>query len=267
MAGRYPYSPYEVDSYQYQEPFGAAQSGPRRFFSAVGRFFYRLIVLTLIVGATGGALFALYRNDVLLTLARGAGFEAQYRSIEQRIGAPGWGTPRSIDVPAEANAPASATDDSKPVDAKQPETVQAGATKNSTPDGLPIVSFDSLPTAPAKGKAKPEPEPEALALSALPAAGRTQRAQPTRSARPEPAPRAVRATKVKLDEPAPAAETARSIPLPKAKPEPVAKAEPAPKPAPPAPKPEPEVDRTAPRANDNPLKAAIRASMAAKKSE
>jgi hypothetical protein len=267
MAGRYPYSPYEVDSYQYQEPFGAMQSGPRRFFSAVGRFFYRLVVLALVLGAVGGVLFALYRNDVLLTIARGAGVEAQYRSLEQRVGAPGWGTPRSIDLPAETAATAPATaNDSKASDVKEPETVQAGATKTSTADGLPIVSFDSLPTAPAKGKAEPEAEPEAISLSALPA-GRSQRAQPARTTRAEPAPRAVRAAKVKLDEPAPAAETSRSIPLPKAKPEPVAKAEPAPKPAPPAPKPEPEVDRTAPRAGDNPLKAAIRASMAAKKGD
>jgi hypothetical protein len=264
MAGRYPYSPYEVDQYPYQESFGAMQSGPKRFFSAVGRFFYRLVVLTLILGAVGGALFALYRNDVLLTLARGAGVEAQYRSLEQSIGAPGWGTPRSIDVPAES-APVAAADDSKPSEAKQPETVQAGATKTSTADGLPIVSFDSLPTAPAKGAAT-EPAPEAISLSALPAArARTERAEPTRTARAEPSPR-VRPAKVKLDEPAKSAEVSRSIPLPKSKPEPVAKAEPEPKPAPPPPKPEPEVDRTAPRANDNPLKAAIRASMAAKKS-
>ena len=91
MAGRYTYSPYEVDPYPYQQ-MGSMQSGPRRFFSAVGRFFYRLVLLTLIVGALGGALFALYRNDVLLTMARGAGIEEQYRSVEQRVGAPGWGS-------------------------------------------------------------------------------------------------------------------------------------------------------------------------------
>src|SRR5262245_3854055 len=108
MAARYSYqsSPYQAADplAQYQAQYSyeqALQSGPRRFFSAVGRFFYRLIVFTLIVGALGGVLFALYRNDVLLTIARGAGMEAQYKALEQRIGAPGWGTPRSLDLPAE----------------------------------------------------------------------------------------------------------------------------------------------------------------------
>ncbi|HVR18597.1 MAG TPA: hypothetical protein VMS65_02835, partial [Polyangiaceae bacterium] len=176
MAGRYTYSPYEVDPYQ---QMGSMQSGPRRFFSAVGRFFYRLVLLTLIVGALGGALFALYRNDVLLSIARGAGVEEQYRSLERSIGAPGWGTPRSIDVPAET--PFASAADKHAAD-KQPETVRAAATSGSsqsTPDGLPIVSFDSLPTAPSKGAA-----PEAISLSALPAApARHERVEPTRTAR------------------------------------------------------------------------------------
>jgi hypothetical protein len=264
MAARYSYSPYEVQAplaqYQYQ------QSGGRRFVSAVGRFFYRLIVLTLILGAVGGVLFALYRNDVLVTIARGAGVEAQYRSLEhrfeQRFGVPGWGTPRSIELPKEtpvaaplAASPTAKADEDE-ASAKQPETVQAVATSKangSTPDGLPIVSFDSLPALPAKA------QPQTVSLSALP---------PAKPARSEPAParapqRAAKQKPVKAEP----VELTRSIPLPKAppKPEPVAKAEPAPKPEPPAPKPEPEVDRTKPRAGDNPLKAAIRAAMANKK--
>ena len=266
MAARYSYSPYEVQDplahYQYQ------QSAPRRFFSAVGRFFYRLIVLALILGAVGGVLFALYRNDVLVTIARGAGVEAQYRSLEhrfeQRFGTPGWGTPRSIELPKETPvaAPLAASPtpkaDEAAASAKQPETVQAVATSKangSTPDGLPIVSFDSLPALPAKA------QPQTVTLSALPPA------EPAKPARSEPAParapqRAAKAKTVKAEP----VELTRSIPLPKAppKPEPVAKAEPAPKPEPPAPKPEPEVDRTKPRAGDNPLKAAIRAAMASK---
>jgi hypothetical protein len=256
MAGRYTYSPYEVDPYQYQQA-GAMQSGSRRFFSAVGRFFYRLIVLTLVVGALGGVLFALYRNDVLLNIARGAGVETQYRSLEQRFGAPGWGTPRSIDVPAEPPVLPATADKGT-----QPETVRAAATSEaspSTPDGLPIVSFDSLPTAPSKNAA-----PEAISLNALPAEpARRERVEPTRTARAEPAPR--QRAKAQKAEPAEPAPVTRSIPLPKAapKPEPVAKAEP--KPEPPPPKPAPEEDHTKPRTNDNPLKAAIRASMAGKK--
>jgi hypothetical protein len=140
---------------------------------------------------------------------------------------------------------------------KQPETVQASATERrqaSTPEGLPIVSFDSLPTAPAKAAAS-----EVLSPTTLPASepARETRSAPSRTARAEPASRQ-RTPKAE------SVELKRSIPLPKPKPEPVAKAEP--KPAPPPPKPAPVEDRTAPRANDNPLKAAIRASMAAKKS-
>lgn len=271
MAGRYTYSPYEVDQYPYDQ-MGGMQSGPRRFFSAVGRFFYRLVVLTLIVGALGGVLFALYRNDVLLNIARGAGLEGQYKSMEARFGGPGWGTPRSIDLPKDlpttaAVAPASdsregasetvhAAADSPTTDAKTSEA------KTSTPDGVAIVSFDSLPTAGKKTAAAKEPE--AVSLNALPAApARNARAEPARA---EPAPPRQRAAKAKPAEPK-TVEVTRSIPLPKPKPEPVAKAEPAPKPEPPAPKPAPEEDHTKARASDNPLKAAIRASMAGKKTE
>jgi hypothetical protein len=240
MGARYSYSPYEVADPLAQYP----QSGVRRFVSAVGRFFYRLIVLTLVLGALGGILFALYRD------------------LERRIGIPGWGTPRSIELPKEtpAAAPVAASPseptEAKDTAAKEGETVQAAAKseiKGTTPDGLPIVSFDSLPTLRSKAA------PEAVSLSALP------EAQPARVARSEAAParpphKAARAEKAKP------VELTRSIPLPKAppKPEPVAKAAPAPKPEPPAPKPEPEVDRTKPRAGDNPLKAAIRAAMAGK---
>jgi len=269
MAARYSYSSYQVADplAQYQYDYQAAsQSGPRRFFSAVGRFFYRLILLTLILGAVGGVLFALYRNDILQTIARGAGVEAQYTSLEQRLGARGWGIPGYIDLPpretpAVAASPVVAADEAKEAPSKPGETVQAAATsepKRSTADGLPIVSFDSLPTTAAKAA------PEAVSSDALPAA------EPAKVARAEPAPvrerpRAQRPAKAEKAEKAKPVELTRSIPLLKPKPEPVAKAEPpAPKPEPPAPKPEPEVDRSAPRASDNPLKAAIRAAMTKK---
>jgi hypothetical protein len=266
MAGRYTYSPYEVEPLQYQ--YGQmGQSGPRRFFAAVGRFFYRVIVLALIVGAVGGVLFALYRNDVLLNVARGAGVEAQYKSFEQRIGAPGWGTPRSIDLPKDLPAAPGAAAENGAED-KQPETVRAAATvasktvdsATSTPDGLPIVSFDSLPT--ASGKTAPaKAAAEAVSLDAVPSApARNARVEPARATRAEPAPSRKRSAKAEPK----ATEVTRSIPLPKPKPEPVAKAEPAPKPEPPAPKP-PAEDHTKARASDNPLQAAIRASMAGKK--
>lgn len=262
MAARYSYDPLAQYQYQQMDTF---QSGPRRFASAVGRFFYRLIVLTLILGAVGGILFALYRNDILLTIARGAGVEAQYRAFEKRIGAPGWGTPRSIDLPKDSAAAlpvaeaAPATTAGRDAPPKQPETVQAAATneaKSATADGLPIVSFDSLPTLPAKSS------PQTASLNSVP------NVEPAKPARAEPAPARSRApqrtAKAEKKEPAKPVEVTRSIPLPKAppKPEPVAKAEPEPKPEPPAPK--VQEDHTTPRAGDNPLKAAIRAQMAAK---
>jgi hypothetical protein len=260
--------------YQYQQQIYAMQSGPRRFISAVGRFFYRLIVLTLIIGAVGGVLFALYRNGILLTVARGAGAEAQYRSIEKALGAAGLGLPQSIDVPADtaagepvaAGAVPAAGDNGSGTPSETVQAVANGEPKAKTRDGLEIVSFDSLPTAPTKGAAR------TASLNEVPAAApaKASRPEPVKVARAEPAPvreRQQAKREKKKAEPAKPTELTRSIPLPKAKPEPepepVAKAEPKPEPPP---KPAPEEDHTKARASDNPLKAAIRASMAAKKS-
>ena len=266
MAARYSYSnPYQVDQlamYQYEHQM-MAQSGPRRFFSAIGRFIYRLIVLTLVLAAVGGVLFALYRNGILHTIARGAGIETQFRSFERTIGAERWGAPPTVEPPPDSIATAAAA----AADAKDPSEKPAETNEAKTATGVAIVSFDSLPTTSKKGAA------ETVTASA-PAE------ESTKSARPAPvtiaqaaaAPRERKPAKAEPPKPAKPAkptELTRSIPLPKAPPkeEPVAKAEPAPKPEPPAPKPEPEVDRTKPRAGDNPLKAAIREAMAAKKKE
>lgn len=274
MAGRYSYSnsPYQADElaiYQYQQQMYAMQSGPRRFISAVGRFFYRLIVLTLIIGAVGGVLFALYRNDVLIKIARGAGLEAQYKSLEKAIPA-SWGPPRSIDVPADSAAAAAAptTNDDGSSKGDTVQTAAASEPKAKTRDGLEIVSFDSLPTVTKKGAtvtASPSEPPAAAPVAPV----KASRPEPVKVARAEPAPvRQQPKREKKKAEPAKPTELTRSIPLPKAKPEPepepVAKAEPKPEPPP---KPAPEEDHTKARSSDNPLKAAIRASMAAKKSD
>ena len=274
MAGRYSYSnsPYQMDDlatyqYQYRQQMMAMQSGPRRFVSAVGRFLYRLIVLTLIVGAVGGVLFALYRNDVLLAVARGAGFEAQYQNLAKAL-PPSWAPPRSDDVPAEsavvaplaaAPAPAAGNDGSS---GDTLNAVAASEPKAKTKDGISIVSFDSLPAVPKKGASRAAPASDIPAATPV----KESRPEPVKVARAEPAPvREQKKQKREKAAPAKPVELTRSIPLPKAppKPEPVAKAEPAPKPEPP-PKPAPEEDHTKARASDNPLKAAIRASMAAK---
>jgi hypothetical protein len=263
MAARYSYqsSPYDQFA-QYQYQYGV-QSGPRRFFSAVGRFFSRLIVLTVILGAVGGVLFVLHQYGVLLTIARGANVETQYRDLERRVGAANWGNPLSIErpggMPAEATAVATTPANSPESETAKPATVQAAATTEpKTSDGLPIASLDSLPTAPAKGS----PEPVTAAALAPEAA-------PVKVARAEPTPVRASRTQRTARAPKPRAEKQkelqRSIPLlqpkPKPEPEPVAKAEPPPKPEP---KPAPEPDPTTPRASDNPLKAAIRAAMTKK---
>ena len=104
MAARYSYSSSPYDQFaQYQHQYGV-QSGPRRFFSAVGRFFYRLMVLTIILGAVGGVLFALHQYGVLLTIARGANVEAEFRDLERRVGAASWGNPLSLERPGGAPA-------------------------------------------------------------------------------------------------------------------------------------------------------------------
>jgi hypothetical protein len=263
MAARYSYSnPYQVDQlamYQYEHQM-MAQSGPRRFFSAIGRFIYRLIVLTLVVAAVGGVLFALYRNGILHTIARGAGIETQFRSFEKTVGAERWGAPPTVEPPPDSIELAAAA----AADAKDPSEKPAEEAKTAT--GVAIVSFDSLPTTGKKAAAEtvaasapaeePKARPAPMTIAQAAAAPRQER-KPAKAEPPKPA------------KPAKPAELTRSIPLPKAPPkaEPVAKAEPEPKPEPPAPKPEPEVDRTKPRAGDNPLKAAIREAMAAKKKE
>lgn len=268
MDGRYSYQQqFQVGDPLLYQP-AAFEPPQRTFASTVGRFFYRLIVFCLILGAVGGVLFGLYRNDILLGIARGAGMEAQYRSFEQRIGAPGWGTPRSIELPKDvqaapvAAAPSEPSEPGEKTTAEEPsKTVPAVATaetktaetKKSTADGLPILSFDSLPSAPSKGAAEAKAEPAPVSLSAIP---QTTHRTEARSARAVPV--VLKETPTERSVPARA-----SKPAPAPKPEPVAKAAPAPKPEPPAPK----VDATAPRSSDNPLKAAIRASMAGKKTE
>jgi hypothetical protein len=268
MAARYSYSnPYQVDQlamYQYEHQL-IAQSGTRRFFSAIGRFFYRLIVLALVLAAVGGVLFALYRNGVLHTIARGAGIEAQFRSFEKATGAQRWAGLPAVELPPDSIA-AAAPADAKDPSEKPAETVNAAATSGAkTSTGVAIVSFDSLPTVSKKGAAEAD-----STSTEPPVSAKTTRPEPVTIAQAAAAPpRERKAPKAEPPKAKPAkpTELTRSIPLPKAPPkeEPVAKAEPAPKPEPPAPKPEPEVDRTKPRAGDNPLKAAIREAMAAKK--
>lgn len=278
MAARYSYSnPYQADElamYQYQQQVMAMQSGPRRFFSAVGRFFYRLIVLTLVIAAVGGVLFVLQRTGVLLQIARGAGIETQYVGFEKVLAARGLAAPRTIEPPSDVAgmaAPGAAPVDANPSE-KSAETVRAAVTTEAkaTADGVAIVSFDSLPTTAAK--AEPEGEaPKADAAKAEPARPSRASSRPMTIAEAAAAGPARQSPKPKTEKPKPAkpTELTRSIPLPKAppKPEPVAKAEPKPEPAPPPPKPVPEEDHTKPRSGDNPLKAAIRASMAGKKPE
>ena len=234
----------------------AYQGSKSQLGAKLARLVYRVIVTVLVVATLVGVLFGLYRNDLLLAGAKKAGLEARYLELERRFGSPGWGTPRSVDVPGQATVVAEAraaepVAESAPAEAERApapaEPVAAAAAPAAkdeptatTADGLPIVSLDALPTV-AEKKAGAELSP--VSPDSLPTAG------------------AARASKPRAAAPPSERKLTRSIPLPSRRapePAPVAKAEP------PKPKKAPEPSAppaTAPRRNDSPLNAAIRAAV------
>jgi hypothetical protein len=192
------------------------------------------------VAGVAGLFFSLYRNDVLLGVARSGGWEPRYLAFEARLlGRPGWGTPRSLtaelgaakselspaaaapDAAAAATLGASAVSEPAPAAPAVTGTTApvAASPARATSDGVKIVSLDALATLPA---------------------------EPARAAAPAPVP-----ARHVADNPAPAraVTTERAAPIAKA---PVAKAPVAKAPVAKAPA------AAAPPANENPLKAAIR---------
>lgn len=114
--------------------------------------------------AAAGLLLTLYRNDLLRDAAAAAGQASLYDAIEGVIGAPGFGTPRSVEEPEAEVLPA------------ETPTSQL-ATTTATPSA-PVIEEEEPSTA-AKDVAEPE-EKEAPAATA-PSAPSAQRATPTRT--------------------------------------------------------------------------------------
>jgi hypothetical protein len=93
MAARQPYPGVGYwDTAAEPNPFATPSFGSR-FSQLVHGFSWILMV----VAALAGIAFVLYRNDVLLELSRDNGMETRYLRWEASVlGAPGWGTPRSV---------------------------------------------------------------------------------------------------------------------------------------------------------------------------
>jgi hypothetical protein len=234
---------------------------------------YRLVKGITIVAVLSGVVVGLHRNDLLREGARRIGREAQYLELERRlVGAPGYGTPRSVE--ANLHAPPAAA----------PAAVElAGATPAPSPEPAAAPEPAGAPApSPAATAAAPtaSPEPAALAKVASPPANSTSLAaesvDPLKPISLDQLP-VLRSGQSSAKTLAPSAAAPASTPRaaakvqafdagePKAKPtkpkaekaEKVEKAAAAPKPAPKVKEP----DATAPRSSDNPLKAAIRDAM------
>jgi hypothetical protein len=260
------FAPYAVS----EAPWGHSQRKP---------VLYRVVRAVTIVAVLSGVVVGLHRNDLLREGARRLGHEAKYMELERRlIGVPGYGTPRSVEAnlhaapaaPAAAIAAAPAPELTAPPSTPEPAAEAAQVTPPvapapqavaaaAPPEPAPAAKLEPPPAAPAA----PEPvDPlKPISLDQLPVL-RSGQASAKTLAPSEPstpvaaAPRTSAKVQVfDLDGDSPKAKKA------KAKPEKVEKVEKAaaPKPAPKAKAKEP--DPTAPRAGDNPLKAAIRDAM------
>lgn len=247
---------------------GLAYPGQRPSFGS--RLARGLVKLIVGVGVPLGAMWALYRNDVLYAWSQQLGREADFLRLERAWlgGAPAWGTPRSLrplleegrqtgTAPSDATAAVAtasvtttpvasptATANATSAPAAQAVAVTASNTTSastSTTSGVKVVSLDSLPT---------ETRRATRSVAAV---------TPVAQAPAEPPPRAARAVanpapRVREEAPAVktrAAATSRSV---AAEPAPAKAAKATPAKAPPA-------KAAPPPADDNPLKAAIRAAI------
>lgn len=228
------------------------------------------------VAGLAGLGFSLYRNDVLLGMARSGGWETRYLALEARLlGTPGWGTPRSLSAKLQSATPERVEAASPRVGA--PEAATPTVAERAEPRGAEPAAKAPEPAA-ANDTAAKAPEPTAPAaasntgadanparatsdgvkivsldaLATLPAATpSTPAAAPARAA-------ASPVTRRSSENAAPSRAAA-------ATPAPVAKAAVAKAPAAKAPVAKPPAPKAAvaaaPAANDNPLKAAIRSAI------
>jgi hypothetical protein len=251
---------------------------------------YRVVRAVTIIAVLGGVVVGLHRNDLLREGAKRVGRETQYLELERRlIGVPGYGTPRSVE--SNLSAPVNAAAAASPPAAAPVALLEKPAEPSAPPADAPAASppTPSVPevvAAVAVAPAPPPPaEPAAAAAPVVTPPAPAPAAAPVDPMKPIslddlPVLRTGQATaKAALVAEAPAPSSApksaarkvqvfdldANSPKPKSKPkaEKAEKTAQAPKPAP-APKPakkEKEPDQTAPRAGDNPLKAAIRDAM------
>lgn len=233
---------------------------------------YRLVRGITIMTVLSGVVVGLHRNDLLREGARRIGREAQYLELERRlVGAPGYGTPRSVEAnlhpPTAATPPAAAPAAAAlAAPARSPEpaataepapSAAAAATPTASPEPAVVAKVAPPPAVSTPAAAEPVDPLKPISLDQLPVLRSGQSSAktlaPSAGAAPASTPRA--AAKVQVFD----ADEPKSKPSkPKVeKAENVEKAAVAPKPAPKAKEPDP----TAPRASDNPLKAAIRDAM------
>lgn len=119
----------------------------------------------LTVAALAGILSTLYRNDILRDQARGLGLQGAYAAIEEQLGVPGFGTPRSIeqlelrfDVPRPSSSSQAATKSSASDTAPSGLEPGHGAPVDTVPSPTPGASAE-----PKSGQAEPVAEKPAAA--------------------------------------------------------------------------------------------------------
>jgi len=168
MAARNPFASSLPDIYDVYAP-----QVSRRPQLSTGYHFIRYL---LYVGAIVGGVVALYRNDVLLELARRAGQESRYLEVEKSfVGSPGWGTPRSMEPvlkgEASETAPAgiaTSTSDTPP-SVSTAAAVAAAPVEPSTPSPVEAKAPTSPVAAPSEPARAAAPAAEASRPEAAPA--------------------------------------------------------------------------------------------------
>lgn len=252
MASRPPFSSSPYPGVGYWGSLSPSRARPRTLGDRVAGVVYGFSWVCVFAAAAFGVLFALYRNDVLLSLAQDAGVEERYLRLEAFFfGSPGWGTPRSVHSPggvellgpspitereleraaAQRVAPAPPSGQAGvSVPARMPESEPAGDALEPQPtsEGVAIVSLDALPVQSTASVGRSSPGTSVPPRTVLPA-----RSVPSPGSISKPIASSSRAVKA---EPTPVA-------APKAAPEPAKKAV------------------SAPAANDDPLKAAMRSAV------
>lgn len=139
--------------------------------------------------ALAGLLLTLYRNDLLRDMAHSAGMGATYESLEAVFGAPGFGTPRSVeppvsDEPAEASPVSDTAAPALTAEASPPEPAAAPSEPQAKEEQTPPAKAEKTPSKPvsATRAAKPRPRPAAKPLPTKKLKGRNSEYDPMNAA-------------------------------------------------------------------------------------